>query len=155
MSTKPFSCVVDASVAAQLYLPESLTSVATTLFGMLAVDPSVNFHVPDLFFIECANIFWKYARRGGCSENEATAALENIASFRLHHTPTSDLMFDALLIAIRHDITAYDACYVALAQRHDVFLITSDKKLVTKLSGSPYSLTWLGAWSPPAPPHPE
>ena len=47
------------------------------------------------------------------------------------------------------DVTAYDACCVALAHRLGVSLITADNKLVNKLTGSPYPVTWLGAWAPP------
>lgn len=151
MSAPPFACVVDASVAAQLYIPEPLTPTATLLFDILATNPAATFHVPDLFFIECANIFWKYARRGGCSAAEATAAMSNILSLRLQRTPTFDLSADALPVALAHDLTAYDACYVALAHRHGLSLLTADNKLVNKLAGSPYSLVWLGSWAPPPP----
>ncbi len=58
--TAPISCVVDASVAVKLYLAEPLAAEAAALFALL-VDPANVFHVPDLFYIECANIFWKYA----------------------------------------------------------------------------------------------
>jgi predicted nucleic acid-binding protein len=56
--TTPFICVVDASVAVKLYLAEPLATEAIALFGLLTAPVTV-FHVPDLFYVECANIFWK------------------------------------------------------------------------------------------------
>src|SRR6266480_5901068 len=66
MTPTSFSCVVDASVAAQLYVPEPLTSQAAALFAMLA-QANVTFHIPDLFYAECANIFWKKVQRAVCT----------------------------------------------------------------------------------------
>jgi predicted nucleic acid-binding protein len=57
----------------------------------------------------------------------------------------------ALSIAVSYDITAYDACYIALAQRLGIPLITADQKLQAKMAGTAYAVTWLGAWSPPGP----
>ncbi|MBY0526764.1 MAG: type II toxin-antitoxin system VapC family toxin [Gemmataceae bacterium] len=150
MNPLPLVCVVDASVAAQLYIPEPLTPIATILFHQLVTDPATTLHVPDLFFIECANIFWKCARRGGCSSAAATAAMANISALRLQRTPTFELTADAMPIAHGYDLTAYDACYVALAYRLGVALVTGDQRLVNKLAGSAYTVTWLGAWVPPA-----
>ena len=39
-------------------------------------------------------------------------------------------MIDALKLAVEYQITAYDACYVALAQRLDLRVLTADAKLV-------------------------
>ena len=56
------------------------------------------------------------------------------------------------LIALAYDITAYDACYVALAQQLDAPLITADETLVRKLVGTAYDMRWLGNF--PVPPLP-
>ena len=60
-------------------------------------------------------------------------------------------MAAALPIATTHDVTAYDACYVALAQSLGVPLVTADQKLHAKLAGTPLEPVWLGAWTPPGP----
>ena len=57
-----YDCVVDASAGIKLFLDEPLSERADTLFDHLSDDPPARFHVPDLFFVECANILWKYAR---------------------------------------------------------------------------------------------
>jgi predicted nucleic acid-binding protein len=153
MSPPSYRAVVDASVAAQLYVPEPLTAQAVALFRLLA-DPGTVFLVPDLFYVECANIFWKKVQRGDCTAAEATGALANIRALRLLPTPTFDLVADALPLAIAHGISAYDACYVTLAHRAGISLITADQRLVQKLTGTPYTVGWLGNWTPPSSPAP-
>jgi hypothetical protein len=39
-----------------------LTAQATALFALL-IGGQATFHVPELFYIECANIFWKKKQR--------------------------------------------------------------------------------------------
>lgn len=148
--TAPFHCIVDASVAVKLYLAEPLAKEAAALFGLLA-DPVNVFHVPDLFYVECANIFWKYVQRHLATATQVTSNLTSLKALPLHRTPTFDLVDDALPLALAQSITAYDASYVALAQRLGLSLITADQKLEQKLAAAGFSVTWLGAWTPPAP----
>lgn len=148
--TAPFHCIVDASVAVKLYLAEPLAAEAATSFGLLA-DPANLFHVPDLFYVECANILWKYVQRHLATEAQATGYLTSLKALPLQSTPTFDLVDDALSLAVARGITAYDACYVALAQRLGLSVITADQKLEQKLVAAGFSVTWLGAWTPPAP----
>jgi predicted nucleic acid-binding protein len=49
------------------------------------------------------------------------------------------------------DETAYDACYVALAQRNGIPLVTADEKLVRLLAGTPYSVEALRTFPIPRP----
>jgi len=65
LSTIPTRCVVDASVGIKLFVSEPLSDKAQALFNRLASDLPADLHVPDLFYIECANILWKYSRRFG------------------------------------------------------------------------------------------
>lgn len=148
--TTPFRCVVDASVAVKLYLAEPLAAEAVALFGLLA-DPANVFHVPDLFYVECANIFWKYVQRGLTTTVQAAKDLTSLKIFPLQRTPTFDLADDALSLALAHGITTYDDCYVALANRQALPLITADQKLVKKLTTTSHPVIWLGVWNPPIP----
>jgi predicted nucleic acid-binding protein len=80
--TAPLVCVVDASVAAQVVSPEPLTAQATALFALLTGNRA-SFHIPELFYIECANIFWKKKQRGVCSESQAVQALADLLALPL------------------------------------------------------------------------
>jgi predicted nucleic acid-binding protein len=150
MTPSPFACVVDASVAVQMVVPEPLSPIAIRLFQILANDPSAVFHAPDLFYAECANVLWQQVRRGHASNAAATQAMTDLCALRLTSVPTANLALEALNLALTHSISAYDGCYLALSQRHKVPLITADQKLVGKLSGTSHPVVWLGAWTPPA-----
>lgn len=143
MSKSP-DCVVDASVGIKLFIDESLSDAAHALFSRLADDAQVRFFVPDLFYIECTNILWKYHLRYGLSADDASGAIAHLEQLRLQSVPTAHLMMDVLAIAVRYEITAYDAAYVALAQRLAVPLITADQALVRKLAETPFAVQQLG-----------
>lgn len=147
---EPQDYVVDASVGIKLFVVEALSEEAHTLFSYLAEDPPARFHVPDLFYIECTNILWKYARRLGLAVEDARLMVEQLAQLALLSSPTEAIMSDALDLALAHDITAYDASYVALAGQLALPLITADQRLVRSLAGTEHDVRWLGDLSVPA-----
>src|SRR5579859_3541312 len=149
------ACVVDASVGIKLFLAEELSDRADALFAHLAADPPGQLSVPDLFYIECANILWKHTRRSGYPTEKARKALTDLGGLALKRFPTADLAVQALDVAAQEGITAYDACYVALALQLSVPFVTADEKLVRALSGTKYQVSWLGDFPiPPVPPQP-
>lgn len=129
-------CVIDASVGIKLFLAEELSEVADRLFSRLTADPPAHFYVPDLFYVECANILWKYARRFDYPADNARQDIRDLQALALNTVSTADLLPPTLELALVYDITAYDASYAALAQQLDLPLITADEALQRKLSGS-------------------
>ena len=150
MSRVPLECVIDGSVGIKLFISEPLSDRADALFAHLVADPPARLAVPDLFFIECANILWKHVRRFGYPAAKAHSDLANLGKLALHSLSTASLMTDALEIAVQQAISAYDACYVALAHRLRVPMVTADEKLVHMLAATPYTVHWLGDF--PIPP---
>jgi predicted nucleic acid-binding protein len=126
--TAAIACVVDASVGIKLFLAEVLSDRADAFFAHLAADPPGQFSVPDLFYIECANILWKHTRRSGYPPEKARKALTDLGGLALRRFPTADLAAQALDVAVQKAITAYDACYVALALQLSVPFVTADEK---------------------------
>ena len=126
------ACVVDASVGIKLFLQEEGTDQATCLFQTLAQEPSARFYVPDLFFVECANILWKYARRFDYPAENAHQDLVDLRALALRSVSTADLISPALELALENNITAYDACYIALAKGTNLPLITADHSLARR-----------------------
>ena len=129
MSESPLRYVVDASVGIKLFVEEEFSEQAHALFSYLTADPPAEFYIPDLFYIECANILLKYTRRFGRSLEDSQADIADLKLLSLKPTSTADLMEDALLLATEKKLTAYDACYAVLAQKIDIQLITADERL--------------------------
>lgn len=141
---KPLDCVVDASVGIKLFLVEPLSDEAHALFAGLTSDLPARLHVPDLFYIECTNILWKYVKRFGLSHEDARFFVQQLGQLSLLASPTQALAGEALDIALAYDITAYEATYVALAQQLDLPLITADARLVRLLANTVHDVRWLG-----------
>ncbi len=133
--------VVDASVVVKLYLREELSDIAEALFETRWTS---SFFVPDIFYCECANIFWKSVRRSNILPAHAQRSLQGLMSLILFPVSSTDLVRDALDLALEYGITAYDASYVVLSEELRIPLITADRKLIANLEGSGTDIHWLG-----------
>ena len=137
---EPKACVIDASLGIKLFVLEVGSEKVDRLFNLLTVDPPYNFFVPDLFYIECANILWKYVKRFGYPAASARQDINDLLALALHSIPTTELAAEALELALEFDLTAYDACYVALARLLELPLLTADVALAMKLGNTEYYL---------------
>jgi predicted nucleic acid-binding protein len=140
MSGIPKRFVLDASVGIKLFVDEEHSERVTRLIGQISEDAGVEIHVPDLFYVECANILLKYARRFGRPMDDCLADIEDLAELSLKNTPTIQLAADALRLADAHALTSYDACYAVLAQKLGVPLVTADARLAQAIDWA----VWIG-----------
>lgn len=139
-----FRAVVDSSVAVKLFVPEALSSQAHAVFAWLSTSDGAELIVPDLFYIECANVFWKWVHRFQYPALRAQQHMDDLRELVLRVIPVRVLAAQALKIALDVGVTAYDSCYVAAAAEVRVPLITADQRLVSRFQGSPYNVRWLG-----------
>jgi predicted nucleic acid-binding protein len=139
--------VVDASVGVKMVVEEAESDQVATLLAHLAGDTPPRFYVPDLFYVECANILWKYTRRFGYAPQEATEGLALLRHLNFVVIPLVTLVEPALPIAMQYGISAYDACYIALAEAYDVPLITADQRLVNSLAKTSFQIFNLSDFS--------
>jgi len=139
-------CVVDASVGIKLFLAEPLSERADVLFAQLSTAPPARFYVPDLFFIECTNVLWKYVQRFTYPPETARQDIADLVRLPLQSVSTASIAEDALALAIAHKISAYDAAYVALAQNLSLPLVTADEVLVRHLAETGLDVRFLADW---------
>ncbi len=140
------ACVLDASVAAKWFLPgrdETLVAEALSLLDDYARG-GIRFLVPDLFWLEIANIFWKAARTRRITPASAQESLFALERREIPTAPTLPLLGDALAIASTYDRPVYDSVYVALAVSSGMPLLTADERLVNAL-GAKFPIRWLGS----------
>ncbi len=122
-------CVMDASVGIKLFIEEDFSDKVQRLFAKLTEDPQAEIHVPDLFYIECANILLKYTRRFDRPLEDSLADIKDLGKLALKSTSTLELNEEALQLASEENLTAYDVCYAVLAQKLNLPLITADAPL--------------------------
>jgi len=140
--------VVDASVAAKLFLPastEPFAAEAVALFDAWQLG-QVDLLVPDHFWAEVATVLWKATRQGRLTPHLAVVAIRQLREQNPPTTPCAGLVESALAIAIEHQRSVYDVLYVALAVRKAATLITADERLFNALAAR-FPVKWLGAFS--------
>lgn len=133
-------CVLDASVGIKLFIEEEFSDKVERLFSKLAEDPQAEIHVPDLFYIECANILLKYTRHHNRPLEDSLKDIADLNDLALKSTSTSELIEKALELAHEKNLTAYDACYAVLARRLALPLVTADAPLARAVDWA----VWIG-----------
>jgi len=134
------SFVVDASVAVKWVVSEIHFESARRLLGR-----DYNLLVPDFFFVEVANVFWKRVKRGEDSVDDAKVALEAIRAQPLQVHLSLQLMPRAFELAIETQRAVYDCVYLTLAVKYQCQMATADEKLFNALQHGPMSasLCWI------------
>jgi predicted nucleic acid-binding protein len=122
------SRVVDANIVVKWYIDEPASETARAVFW-----ETDEFSIPDLLFLETASILWKKARRGELTHREARDISGLITEGPFVIYGSRDLASEAVRIALEHEITPYDASYVALAMKLQTDCATADRKLFEKL----------------------
>ena len=137
--------VLDASVAAKWYLPlgEKLVEESVHLLDEFK-SGQARLAVPDLFWPEMGNIFWKAVRNKRMSGQSADEALQSLSELQLPTFPSYPLLRDAYTIATRFRCTVYDCTYVALAVVSGQPLVTADERLANALAAH-LPVRWLGS----------
>jgi predicted nucleic acid-binding protein len=135
----PLQCIIDTNVLLKHFIPDPLSTQVDLLLAHL-INPQTSIYIPDLFYIENANVLWKYVRARQLNVEQVQAHLKTLKAFPFKVTSTAELLETALTISIDYGISAYDACYVALADRVDAPLLTLDQKLVKALSNSTHNV---------------
>jgi len=115
--------VVDASALIEALLGTPAAGpVVRRLF-----DSRQTLHAPHLIDLEVAQVFRRYAAAGDLDHERGREALADLANLRLHRYPHAFLL--SRVWDLRHNFTAYDAAYVALAAVLDAPLLTRDRRL--------------------------
>ena len=113
--------VVDASVAAEYLLRTQLgLTITNTLEGedLLA---------PELLDVEVLSVLRRAVLTKKLKEERAQAALDDLLAWPIERIPHSSLLSQAW--QYRHQISTYDAMYVAIAHIHEIPLLTADGPL--------------------------
>ena len=115
--------VVDASALAEVLL----RGLAAAAVELRIHDMRETLHAPHLIDVEVAQVVRRYAARRDIEVELGRAAIEDLADFPLQRHPHQSLL--PRIWELRHNLSAYDAAYVALAETLDAPLVTLDRRL--------------------------
>lgn len=115
--------VVDTNIIAPLYVRSARTDTVEKLFARDAV-----WRTEPLALIELSNVLITYEQSRYITAKVARDCLHRAAAFLQPHLFRVSHQA-ALEAALHYRVTAYDARFLALAQRLDSRLVTEDAKL--------------------------
>lgn len=117
--------VPDASVIVELLLATpAAPRVSQRLFAA-----GESLHVPELLDVEVTQALRRYYLMGNLTAQRGADALQDLVDLplrRYSHEP-----FLPRIWALRRNVSAYDAAYVALAEALDANLVTRDSRLAS------------------------
>lgn len=117
--------VVDSSVIIEVLLR---TESASRIEDRILV-PGETLHSPHLLDVEVAQVLRRYYNTGEIDADRGQEAISDLADFPLTRYPHD--LFLPRIWQLRHNLTAYDAVYVVLAEVLPAPLLTRDKHLAS------------------------
>lgn len=135
--------VVDTSALAALYIPEQLSG-----FVRGSIEEGQELHFLDLAYYELANVLRKRVARGELAPAKAEEILKEgfeLLSISVVHR-AEEVVAEAYGIALRHNITVYDAALIAVAEKIGGRVLTADLALLRAVRDTP--LRDLFQWPP-------
>ena len=115
--------VADASAVLELLLG---TAAALDIQRRL-FESGESLHAPHLLDLEIAQVLRRYVSGGELTPQRGKQALTDLADIPILRYPHD--LFLSRIWALRHNATAYDAAYLALAESLAAPLITCDARL--------------------------
>ena len=119
--------VTDASAVLELLLG---TTAAFDIQRRL-IESGDSLHAPHLLDLEIAQVLRRYLLIGELTSQRGKQALTDLADLPIIRYPHD--LFLSRIWALRHNVTAYDAAYLALAESLPAPLITCDARLAATL----------------------
>jgi predicted nucleic acid-binding protein len=86
-------------------------------------------HAPHLLDLEVGQVLRRLVREGALSAQRAEQAIEDLLDLRIARYPHFVLL--PRIWQLRHNLSAYDAAYVALAENLGARLLTRDARLAS------------------------
>jgi predicted nucleic acid-binding protein len=134
--------VVDASVAVKWFLDEPGDREARTLVE--GPEPLI---APQLIVAEVLNAIWRRLIAGEADVRQGPRVASALPKVLAQVHALAPLAARALEIAAELRHPAYDCFYLALAEDQSAKLVTADRRLAGRLSGTPWAERVISLWN--------
>lgn len=117
------AAVVDASVAVKwlVHEPDSDAAIRLASFDLTA---------PSLLLAECANALWAKVQRRELDPGQAREGNDALRVSSVKLVPLSEVIDRAMELALELQHPIYDCCYLAVAIRDSVPIVTADRRFI-------------------------
>jgi predicted nucleic acid-binding protein len=142
MAQEPRPVVVDASVVLKWQLDdEEYIPQATALRDDFYLKGAMKVIAPQLLVYEVVNGIATATRRKRVASDKAIEALSNLMALGVELREVEPLR--VLELALQHNLAAYDAAYLALAEAEDCELWTGDRPFYQAVKGELPLVKWI------------
>ena len=136
--------VIDASVVLKWYLPdEKYGNVALEILDKY-VAYEIEILAPSLLEYEVLNGLLIAQKRGRIRDEIVATALEGFLSLEIEQKDISFFYPEVMSFSESYDLSAYDASYLALADKESALMVTADESLYNKVKTDLKWIRWLG-----------
>lgn len=125
----PSRVVIDASIALSFLLPDERKTKTDFLFQSFT-KKKIKILVPEIFYFEVFNALKSAVSRKRINSQLAQKLGKNFLKLALEKKEVNWL--PTFQIALKKDISFYDAAYLSLAKKEKIPLLTLDKLLLKK-----------------------
>ncbi len=138
--------VIDASVALKWYLDDENLGTKALNILTLYVSDDLNIFAPSLLEYEVINGLKIAQKRGRIDKKSLQSGIEGFFNLEIKVYNASHFSNKVLDIVNSHDISSYDASYLALAENEKSPFVTADKVLYNKVRKKMKYVKWLGEY---------
>ncbi|MBI4286071.1 MAG: type II toxin-antitoxin system VapC family toxin [Chloroflexi bacterium] len=143
---EPGLAVVDASVVLKWQFDdEDCVSQATALRDDCYMRGAIKMIAPQLLVYEVVNGIVMAGRRKRLTLDKATAAMGNILTLAIELKEVDPLLL--MDVALKYNLAAYDAAYLALAEAQECDLWTGDRTFYQTVKGESSRVKWIGDYA--------
>lgn len=124
--------VLDSSVIAKWFFVENDSDNALKIKEKFT-DNKISISVPLLLYYEMNNILKTAVKKYHIDEDYAITVYKAFLQLNFVTYSSEFLLQKTLEIAIKYDISSYDATYIALSEYLQIQFLTADQKLLNKI----------------------
>jgi predicted nucleic acid-binding protein len=132
--------IVDASVILRAFFPDEAQAQAQSILRE-HVAGEVHLKAPSLLVYEVTNAVWQAERRGRISSSQTEDILRAAHGLGIEQLPLE--WGEMLPLARRFGRSAYDAAYLALADRLEEQLVTGDERMYNAVHSKLKWVLWI------------